>query len=44
MIVKIHKYDEYDNGDDYKLFKHIGQQKECAGYGQQQYPANVPGV
>lgn len=44
MVVKIYKNAEDDDGDDDKPLEHIGQHDERAGYGQQQYPADVEGA
>jgi len=33
VVVKIYKNAENDNGDNDEPFKHIGQQKQAAGYG-----------
>jgi len=41
MVIKVHKNAEDDDSDNNEPFKHIGQQKQSAGYGQQQHPANV---
>lgn len=41
MIVKIHKNAEDDDGDNDKPLEHIRQHDKRAGYGQQQYPADM---
>ena len=43
MIVEEHKYSEDNDGHDDEPFKHITQQHEQAGDGQQQVPGDVYG-
>ncbi len=38
MVVEEHEYGEYDNGHNDEPFKHIAQQDEHTGYGQQKVP------
>ena len=41
MVVEEHEYDEDNDGYDDEPFKHIAQQDEHAGDGQQQVPGDV---